>query len=845
MPLLGIAFPVAACVLLLWAQEAMQTLGFGILPLHDFNCSQLGVECTAEEVNVPPISWFESMNWTPMPPQRMNVTLALVAESTCPIHQAVLNITWQVDTDASILHLEGAEVCVLRHQGSHSLCVRYAFSRFSSSHNPSGRPWEFYFDRFEAEPSMHYTVYIYSLPMAMSGQDDLHISAEIYMPDCRNRNMMLTSNCVKTGSLWQPRVQMSLCENKLVVNFNTSSIYSEKYHVIVQPDQGSQCGNRQRLEQRINETKDQRSTLSDIDKGLHDCLIFMEAKVERKSVIFDIHKGLQECNLSVEIIPFFEACKNDCTRKLVNVTKCCSRGPEELSTTSPCTVPFEVKGIVLTGVAVLLLCLLLIAVIVWRKKVASNLPKSNFPRIPLGPDEDKSPRHKVLLLYSMDHNLYKNVICSLASYLQGFCGFEVILDQLETKNIAQMGNMNWLQARKTEMEGPGNMIMVVCSRGVMVKWRRAMFKEGGEASSRENDCLIGDMFTPALGLIANDFKNPNAARNKYIVTYFEEFSSEDDVPEILRMALQYKLMTNMRDVYFRICGKEQCGPGVVCRANGISEDDYHTSTTGKHLYEAINKFKMFQKSNPTWFEKLDDIPSESMVHIRDEVERDGAMQHCLHANLPELGYESKIDLALSRDIMQSHLVKPSLPDNTSASPALAQSDRFSRPFVDQWPAFRGHQNNYSAWEQQHILASNVQSSLDARPRSEGYHSSGSENGRCSTPLTLDSSHDGRAIEPAQLRNDLQEFDENAALVDNTGRKVGSPSVDNKDSGIDGLSADVESCNAPGSMMKLLYEFQKINLSEHLKDLRIPGTTSVPGVHVGPAMTDKMAQETML
>ncbi|CAM9369218.1 unnamed protein product [Lampetra fluviatilis] len=839
MPLLGIAFPVAACVLLLWAQEAMQTLGFGILPLHDFNCSQLGVECTAEEVNVPPISWFESMNWTPMPPQRMNVTLALVAESTCPIHQAVLNITWQVDTDASILHLEGAEVCVLRHQGSHSLCVRYAFSRFSSSHNPSGRPWEFYFDRFEAEPSMHYTVYIYSLPMAMSGQDDLHISAEIYMPDCRNRNMMLTSNCVKTGSLWQPRVQMSLCENKLVVNFNTSSIYSEKYHVIVQPDQGSQCGNRQRLEQRINETKDQRSTLSDIDKGLHDCLIFMEAKVERKSVIFDIHKGLQECNLSVEIIPFFEACKNDCTRKLVNVTKCCSRGPEELSTTSPCTVPFEVKGIVLTGVAVLLLCLLLIAVIVWRKKVASNLPKSNFPRIPL------APRHKVLLLYSMDHNLYKNVICSLASYLQGFCGFEVILDQLETKNIAQMGNMNWLQARKTEMEGPGNMIMVVCSRGVMVKWRRAMFKEGGEASSRENDCLIGDMFTPALGLIANDFKNPNAARNKYIVTYFEEFSSEDDVPEILRMALQYKLMTNMRDVYFRICGKEQCGPGVVCRANGISEDDYHTSTTGKHLYEAINKFKMFQKSNPTWFEKLDDIPSESMVHIRDEVERDGAMQHCLHANLPELGYESKIDLALSRDIMQSHLVKPSLPDNTSASPALAQSDRFSRPFVDQWPAFRGHQNNYSAWEQQHILASNVQSSLDARPRSEGYHSSGSENGRCSTPLTLDSSHDGRAIEPAHLRNDLQEFDENAALVDNTGRKVGSPSVDNKDSGIDGLSADVESCNAPGSMMKLLYEFQKINLSEHLKDLRIPGTTSVPGVHVGPARTDKMAQETML
>ncbi|CAM9455654.1 unnamed protein product [Lampetra planeri] len=839
MPLLGIAFPVAACVLLLWAQEAMQTLGFGILPLHDFNCSQLGVECTAEEVNVPPISWFESMNWTPMPPQRMNVTLALVAESTCPIHQAVLNITWQVDTDASILHLEGAEVCVLRHQGSHSLCVRYAFSRFSSSHNPSGRPWEFYFDRFEAEPSMHYTVYIYSLPMAMSGQDDLHISAEIYMPDCRNRNMMLTSNCVKTGSLWQPRVQMSLCENKLVVNFNTSSIYSEKYHVIVQPDQGSQCGNRQRLEQRINETKDQRSTLSDIDKGLHDCLIFMEAKVERKSVIFDIHKGLQECNLSVEIIPFFEACKNDCTRKLVNVTKCCSRGPEELSTTSPCTVPFEMKGIVLTGVAVLLLCLLLIAVIVWRKKVASNLPKSNFPRIPL------APRHKVLLLYSMDHNLYKNVICSLASYLQGFCGFEVILDQLETKNIAQMGNMNWLQARKTEMEGPGNMIMVVCSRGVMVKWRRAMFKEGGEASSRENDCLIGDMFTPALGLIANDFKNPNAARNKYIVTYFEEFSSEDDVPEILRMALQYKLMTNMRDVYFRICGKEQCGPGVVCRANGISEDDYHTSTTGKHLYEAINKFKMFQKSNPTWFEKLDDIPSESMVHIRDEVERDGAMQHCLHANLPELGYESKIDLALSRDIMQSHLVKPSLPDNTSASPALAQSDRFSRPFVDQWPAFRGHQNNYSAWEQQHILASNVQSSLDARPRSEGYHSSGSENGRCSTPLTLDSSHDGRAIEPAHLRNDLQEFDENAALVDNTGRKVGSPSVDNKDSGIDGLSADVESCNAPGSMMKLLYEFQKINLSEHLKDLRIPGTTSVPGVHVGPAMTDKMAQETML
>lgn len=67
---------------------------------------------------------------------------------------------------------------------------------------------------------------------------------------------------------------------------------------------------------------------------------------------------------------------------------------------------------------------------------------------------------------------------------------------------------------------------------------------------------VGDMLTLALQLITPDMQRP-ASYGKYLVAYFDDVSSEGDVPSMFDIAVKYKLMKHFEELYFRILDVEK------------------------------------------------------------------------------------------------------------------------------------------------------------------------------------------------------------------------------------------------------------------------------------------------
>uniref|UniRef100_A0AAV2L1W4 SEFIR domain-containing protein n=1 Tax=Knipowitschia caucasica TaxID=637954 RepID=A0AAV2L1W4_KNICA len=138
------------------------------------------------------------------------------------------------------------------------------------------------------------------------------------------------------------------------------------------------------------------------------------------------------------------------------------------------------------------------------------------------------PRRRLLIIYSLDHPLYKNIVLKLCGFLRAKCGTEVILDMLDSTRLGMIGGLQWLEWHKRQIEKSSDKILILCSRGVQAKWN-AMCT--GKRIQLKEDVLstVGDMLVPALCLMVPEFVK-STTFEKYIVAYFDGVSSEDDVP---------------------------------------------------------------------------------------------------------------------------------------------------------------------------------------------------------------------------------------------------------------------------------------------------------------------------
>lgn len=279
------------------------------------------------------------------------------------------------------------------------------------------------------------------------------------------------------------------------------------------------------------------------------------------------------------------------------------------------------------------------------------------------PQPPKAPP-KVLVIYSQDHSLYRDVVLKLCAFLQAKCGTRVLVDLLDTTSVSMVGRLRWLEWQRQQLTNPCDKILVLCSRGVQAKWR-AMCGQGRVMLKEDILSPTDDMLIPFLNLFLPDMHQAGML-GKYMVAYFEDISGEQDVPSVFDIGVKYILMKHFEELYFRILDIEKYQPGQVNHIEGIGRDEYVNCPSGRALQDAITTFHAYQLEDPNWFEKECVLSEEEAFTKADQLAvplRTPPVLKCVvpvRESLPVYVH----DVALHENCDSVHILTPELkPEN--------------------------------------------------------------------------------------------------------------------------------------------------------------------------------------
>uniref|UniRef100_A0A665WIX3 SEFIR domain-containing protein n=1 Tax=Echeneis naucrates TaxID=173247 RepID=A0A665WIX3_ECHNA len=452
----------------------------------------------------------------------------------------IMKLTWILKSDGSVLHLKGSKINILDESTNQSICLLFSYTIHEQMNPSSKTKWNFSLDGVVVDPGQTYMVSVTNLPESES-RDNL-IRKTISVPRCDDKRIQTATVCLENGSLWEPRMTADLSVDKeqkkllIAVSFEAAQ-HSERYQVSV--------------------------------------LTYLK-NVSKVNTLNGSLNWIQ---------PYFLRCNDHCFRHQETINYCPYYPPRTL-------IIKVVVGLLFIDVYLFLL--------LWRAfhKDSVNTPSSSAKHQPEGFQLHK--RKRVLIIYSLDHPLYKNIVLKLCSFLATKCGTEVVLDLLDSARVGVLGGIQWLDWHREQIESSSDKILILCSPGVQAKWRAMC---GAEQVFLREDVYspVGDMLTPALSLIVPHFMRC-ASFEKYIVAYFDYVCSEEDVPSPFNITVRYKLMKQFEELFFRILDTEKHEPGRVNHIEGLSEDEYHQCPSGRALWEAIEAFHVYQQLHPHWFE---------------------------------------------------------------------------------------------------------------------------------------------------------------------------------------------------------------------------------------------------
>ncbi|KAM8892241.1 interleukin-17 receptor A [Spinachia spinachia] len=470
----------------------------------------------------------------------------------------VVNVTWKIKADGGVKALRGSEISILDESTNQRICVQFSY-KLKKGLKPNYWKWTFSLDGVVVEPGRTYVVSVFNLPEP--DIEDYRLRKQITIPECADRRIQKARMCLENGSLWDPHVttNVSLCEEGgaflIVVGFKAAQ-YSERYQVSIQ------------------------------SRGFHRSKNVSTENQTLLNVSFEFGWWqLSHCEMVLMIQPAFVRCKKSCQRTKKIIGLCQHYSPRTSLTKAT---------VGLLAVGVFLACLL--------RNVSHKDPvNTSSVAGKQQPDGLRSQKRKrVLVIYSLDHPLYKSVVLKLCSFMASKCGTEVVLDLLDSARLGVLGSIQWLDCRRERTEGSADKILILCSRGVRAKWR-AMCGDN-PVSLRGDACsTAGDMLSPALSLMVPHFVR-SASFEKYIVAYFEDVCGEEDVPPPFNITVRYKLMKQFEELFFRILDAEKREPGRVNRIEGFSEHEYYRCPSGRALRDALEAFRAYQLENPQWFE---------------------------------------------------------------------------------------------------------------------------------------------------------------------------------------------------------------------------------------------------
>ncbi|XP_059040335.1 interleukin-17 receptor A isoform X4 [Mustela lutreola] len=555
-------------------------------------CSQEGLNCAVKNSTCLDDSWIHPRNLTPSSPKDVQVHLDFAHNQHGDL-LPVARIRWTLQTDASILFLEGAELSVLQLNTNERLCIKFEFLSRLQHHR---QRWHFTFSHFVVEPGQEYEVTVHNLPKPIPDGDPNHQSRNFPVPGCEDPRMRMTTPCVSSGSLWDPNITAETLEAQQLRLSFTLWNESTPYQILLTS---------------FPHTENQ----SCFHHGLMVSTPTLEEFHQRANVTLTLSDQTWCCRHRVQIQPFFSSCLNDCLRH--SVTLPCPEIPDAPGLLCRVThvvllptdyIPLWVYGFI-TGISILLVgsVILLIICMTWRlpgshrekygndSKCTDVLPETSLTPPPLKP-------RKVWIIYSADHPLYVDVVLKFAQFLLTVCGTEVALDLLEEQVISEVGVMTWVGRQKQEMVETNSKIIILCSRGTRAKWQAIL---GWEEPAVQLRCdrwkPAGDLFTAAMNMILPDFKKP-ACFGTYIVCYFRDISSESDIPDLFNITSRYPLMDRFEEVYFRIQDLEMFEPGRMHRVGELTGENYLQNPSGWQLKEAVERFRQWQVQCPDWFE---------------------------------------------------------------------------------------------------------------------------------------------------------------------------------------------------------------------------------------------------
>uniref|UniRef100_A0A3P8S3E9 SEFIR domain-containing protein n=1 Tax=Amphiprion percula TaxID=161767 RepID=A0A3P8S3E9_AMPPE len=534
---------------LLTVSSSLRILGSSL----DYNCSEQRMVARREHAPIGP-------DWNPE-----HEEVGMDRHGLVP----VMNVTWRIKADASIRTLNGSELNIVEENTNQSVCLQFSYS-IKNLLNPNYSRWTFSLNEVVVEPGYTYMVSVFNLPQPEIGE--YTIRKRITIPGCGDKRIQKVQLCLENGSLWEPN--MSVLVNtkpkmlSIFVGFKATQ-YSQRYQVSIQ-NSGFFYS--------MNVSKENRTSLNvTFEFGLWQ---------------------LSQCEMFITIQPFFIRCKNECLSHKETIDYCTYYPLQTL-----------ILGTIL-GLLVIGSCL---ACLLWRTF------HKDPPNTSSSADKDQpevfqlQQRKRVLIIYSLDHALYKNIILKLCAFLATKCGTEVVLDLLDSTRLGVLGSIQWLEWHKEQIENSSDKILILCSRGVQAKWR-AMCGDK-QVFLRQDACsFVGDMLTPSLSLLVPHFVRATSFR-KYIVAYFDDVCSEEDIPSPFNVTVRYKLMKQFEEVFFRILDTEKHEPGRMKQIEGLSEDKYHQCPSGRALRDAIQAFHAYQQEHPRWFE--DELMESSELEVEE------------------------------------------------------------------------------------------------------------------------------------------------------------------------------------------------------------------------------------
>ncbi|XP_031754456.1 interleukin-17 receptor A [Xenopus tropicalis] len=552
----GIAGHLLALTLCLGALTSTSH-GFEILE-SDSNCSLPGVSCSVLNSNCMDSSWIHPRPWTPAAPSDLEVRL-VIGEKESGDHVPVLQIKWTVAPDASILGLLGAEVSVMQRSTNQHLCIQLQFeSQFPGQLMSDNQPWRFVYSSFEVDPDQTYDVTVQHLPRLVNSSLRNSKETFITVPGCHDKLMSKTKTCCQHGDCWYPDISAEKdVDDDLIVSFDSRSDSCD-YRILVK-----------------------NTVVVSLRTPQHLVELHPAKCSGRLNHTFTGLAAHPLCWYYIEVWAVLPTCKTDCIR-YKHFPQC--------STSEPAPMPNKRLRLFFIPAAFIILLAPIIIICLNR----ADYPG---PKPPKPPEPPEPTVKKVWLVYSADSRRYVDVVIKFADFLRDAWGMEVVLDRCQVNNIGLAGATTWLSRQKSEIERVNGTILLLCSRGAQEKWLARQSYGKNKVRLREDSKFFsgdqGDLFSCALNVIIPDFET--RIHDRYVVVYFGDLTSGDDIPSLFKVCPKYCLPHKLQDVFFRIQRQERIRPGgefTVPQEETLSYDI---------LMKAVSKCRVWQEKHPDWF----------------------------------------------------------------------------------------------------------------------------------------------------------------------------------------------------------------------------------------------------